>query len=160
MATEIAPPIEWVRGTRRWWVFRYVPATLLVVIIVGLLVDAWFLARVYWFSPPGLFYFWGIFGSGFAIELVLLSIFPSVRRIGLSPLGFIADTGVRRVTYPWPRVSEIVRTSTRRYRASVFRSADRTRVKVDGGLGGVYALTEEQADSLARFLQLRSSWIK
>ena len=157
MPTEIPPPIEWVRGTRGWWVFRYVPATILGIIILGLLLDVVLFSRTYWTTSPGFFYFYGIIASGFAIEAVLLSIFPSVRRIGLSPLGFTVDWGIRRVTYPWPRVSEIVRTSTSRYRGSVFRSVGRTRVKVDGTLGSIYTLTEEQGDSLAGFLHLRSS---
>lgn len=153
------PPTEWVSTEKRWWLPRIVvPVTVLAVLVP---VCVWYLYHQ-WFQvgPPltlaqnlGLE---GVFGGGVAVELAVLYLFPSVRRIGISPTGLVVDAAFRKFRYTWPELHEVTRTQVNRFRWNQVSSVTRTRISVGFGWSfNSFALSPNQGDRLAHFLNLR-----
>ncbi|MGI0129579.1 MAG: hypothetical protein ACREEC_05445, partial [Thermoplasmata archaeon] len=93
--------------------------------------------------------------AGGAFQFVFLYGLPSLRRIGISPLGIVTDVGVVRTTYPWNELRAVTRTSVTQHSGNGTRTVTRTRIQVGHGLRWQsYALTPSQGDRLARFLRI------
>ena len=90
-----------------------------------------------------------------AVELAILYAFPSVRRIGLSPLCLVVDTGIRKFTYPWADVHQVTRKRTERFRWTGTDASTVTRISVGAGFADTwFTLSPTQGERLARFLRI------
>lgn len=156
MASGSEPPTEWVGAENRWWLARIVvPVAVLAVVIP---VALWFL-YVTWWGPPltvaQSLSFAGVFIGGFAVEVVILFLFPSVRRIGISPTSLIVDTGYHKFRYPWSELQAVTRTRVNQFRSSQVSSVSRTRISIGSGLFlNFFTLSPIQGERLAQFLRI------
>ena len=153
MAEEALPPIEWVSAGGRWWLFRIVIPAVVAAVAGLVLYLGWFVIGMgsrtsFAFVEVGLLILLGV-------EFVFLYVFPSVRRIGISPKGLIVDVGFRKVGYPWSHVNDVTRTQVNHYRWNQVSSVSRTRISVGSGLSkNTFTLSPSQGERLANFLRI------
>jgi len=147
------PPVEWVFAGGRWWVFRWVLPAVIVGALITLFYAQW-RADPLWISANPL-YVWGAIFGALAAEFMVFYAFPSVRRIGLSPLYLVVDIGFQKFTYSWPEVQEISRTRVEHFRWSRVSTVNRTRISVGSGIfKNWYGLSSRQGDRLVEFLRI------
>lgn len=147
------PPVEWVPAETRWWVIRVVVPVIVIAILLAILYLEWS-ANAGWATTHPL-YAWGLVFSGLAVEYVFLFAFPSVRRIGISPLSLVVDVGFAKHTYSWTEVNSVTRTRVNRFRWNQLSSVSRTRISVGSGVfANWFELSPQQGDRLARFLRI------
>jgi hypothetical protein len=90
-----------------------------------------------------------------AVEYVFLYAFPSVRRIGISPLYLVVDIGFQKFTYPWPELKLVTRTRVEQHRWNQVSCVSRTRISVGSGIfTNWFALSPQQGDRVAQFLRI------
>ena len=149
-----APPVEWVKGPRFWWAYRFAP-TLAAVAAVLLLIDFF---RVPAASPPE--WLWltvlGVTDLGILLQFLMVRSYPSIRALGISPTQLVVDFGLVRQSYAWPEVRAVSRSLESSYsRYGVLRQ-QRTRLSVGTGLlnRNVFTLSPAQGERLARFLRV------
>ena len=147
------PPVEWVSAGGRWWVVRIgVPVMVFVVYFAAFFVEL--RTDPSWAASNPL-YFWPLVVLAIAVEFLLVYAFPSVRRIGLSPLYLVVDVGVSKFSYSWADVRQVTRTRVQRFRWNQVSSISQTRVSVgSGAFRTSFALSPEQGDRLAKFLRI------
>jgi len=147
------PPVEWVLAGKRWWLIRIAAPIIVVGVVLTIFYMEW-RADPLWVTTNAL-YAWGLVFGALAVEFVLLYVFPSVRRIGISPLCLVVDIGITRFTYSWQDVNKITRTRVNSFRWNQVSSVSRTRISVGSGLfTNWFALTPQQGDRLAQFLRI------
>jgi hypothetical protein len=150
MPGQDASPIEWVVGSRYWWLrFASIP------VVVGYL--AWMIwweihARFEVLASPAADFLWGGFFVAIAAPPAIVYYIPP-RRIGLSATGLTIDTGLRRVTYPWTRVRTIVRRRVHRSEWGLIVSTCETSVSVSDPRN-LIRLSPTQGDRLAAFVRI------
>lgn len=153
VANKPPAPIEWVRSEQKWWIPRLViPVVVVVVLAITLALEfvyghPWSATTLGWIDAL-------IFGV-LAVEFAFIYLYPSVRRLGISPDGLIVDVGFRKIHYPWSQLTHVTRIHVNRFRWTAVSSISRTRISVGSGLTQNYfTLSTLQGERLARFLQL------
>lgn len=149
------PPIEWVPSEKQWWVVRIVVPAVVTAAVVLVIVRMWFLSGG---QPPTAAQsaiIWGLIIGELAVIYLTLFAFPSVRRIGISPMCLIVDTGLQRFTYSWSDLRRVARTEVRQFRWNQVSSVSGTRISV-GSIPFVtyFTLSPNQGDRLAQFLRI------
>lgn len=153
VANIATPPVEWVPAEGRWWVIRIVVPAVTVAILLTFFFFEWRIDPT-WAAANSLYAYALIFGA-LAVEFIFLYAFPSVRRIGISPLCLVVDVGIRRFSYPWPEVKQVTRTRVQQFRWNQVSSVSRTRISVGSGVFmNWFALSPQQGDRLAQFLRI------
>jgi hypothetical protein len=147
------PPVEWVKGGGRWWVTRVGVPAIVTATLIGFFLIEWRTDPVW--ATNNSFYGFGLILCATAVESVFIYSFPSVRRIGISPLCLVVDVGLQKFTYSWTDVKEVTRTRVGRFRWNQVSSVSRTRISVGSGLfRNWFSLSAEQGDRLAQFLRI------
>ncbi len=150
------PPLEWVPAENRWWFYRWVAPLVVVTCAIVTLVTLSVLSP----SPASLG--WQLLrGLGVSmvvlVEYALVALFPSVRRLGISPLGIVVGGTLLDTSYSWSDVKQVTRTEVRRADWSSVRVEVRTRLRLKSGIfASEITLTPVQGERLARFLRLPS----
>ncbi len=150
------PPLEWVPAENRWWFYRCVAPVVVATCAIGTLVALNAL------SLPPASLGWQVLqalGVGMAVlaGYVVVALFPSVRRLGISPLGIVVGGTLLDTSYSWSDVKQVTRTEVRRADWSSVRVEVRTRLRLKSGIfASEITLTPVQGDRLARFLRLPS----
>jgi len=153
MTDEPPPPVEWVPSGKRWWVVRIVIPVIIVALLATFLYLQWS-SSPSWNSANYALRYGATFGA-LVLEFVFLYAFPSVRRIGISPLYLVVDIGIAKFTYSWPELTQITRTQVHRFRWNQVSSVNRTRIDVGRGvMVNSFALSPQQGDRLAQFLRI------
>ena len=153
MATATSPPVEWVPAEQRWWLGRTVGFALIPIVGVTLF-------ALWWRSGSPLTSTWeiGLAGATYGamgVGFLFMFLFPSVRRLGFSPMYLVVDTGLVEFIYTWADLREVTRTDVRHFRWNRTDSHRRTRIWVNSALGPkCFALTPNQGARLARFLRI------
>jgi len=147
------PPVEWVPGGRSWWVIRVGVPAIALGVLLSFFYTEW-RTDPSWASTNGPLG-WGLVFGTLAVEFVFLYAFPSVRRIGISPLCLVVDIGITKFTYSWQDVNKITRTRVNKFRWNQVSSVSRTRISVGSGFFmNWFALSPQQGDRLAQFLRI------
>ncbi len=148
--------MEWVPAENRWWFYRWLAP--LAVALGGLLT----LAALDALAPPDAGLGWQVAWGPVVIaiplaEYALIALAPSIRRLGISPLGIVLGGTFLNTSYSWSDVKEVTRTEVRRATWSSVRVEVRTRLRVKSGiLASEITLTPNQGERLASFLRLPS----
>ena len=154
MTDPQAPPVEWVKGSRFWWAYRFAP-TLAAIPAVLLLID-------FFRSPAGPPPEWlwltvlGITDLGILLQFLVVRSYPSIRALGISPTQLVVDFGLVRQSYAWPEVRAVSRSLESSYSRYGVMRQHRTRLSVGTGLlyRNVFTLSQSQGDRLATFLRV------
>ncbi len=154
MTDPPAPPVEWVKGSRFWWAYRFAPS-LAGVPAVLLLID-FFLdpagppAEWQWLTVLAMIYL------GILLQFLVVRSYPSIRALGISPTQLVVDFGLIRQNYAWPEVRTVSRSLENSYSRYGVMQQYRTRLSVGTGLfnRNVFTLSQAQGDRLARFLRV------
>lgn len=153
MADILPPPVEWVPAGSRWWVIRIVVPGIVIATLLCVFYLEW-RANPSWAATNAL-YAWGLVLAALAVEFTFLYAFPSVRRIGFSPVLLVVDIGITKYTYSWMEVNQVTRVQVNRFRWNQVSSVSRTRISVGSGLfTSSFALSPQQGDRLAQFLRI------
>jgi hypothetical protein len=153
VAAFVEPPIEWVSGEKRWWVYRIVIPAIVLAGLLTFFILEW--SATSYLTLSNFYFSYALVFVALGVEFGFLYAFPTVRRIGISPTRLIVDIGLHKFRIPWSEVNQVTRTRINRYGWHQVSSVSRTRISVGDGLWrNWFVLSPEQGDRLASFLRI------